>query len=73
MNHSDDVPVAHEIGAEIVTKEIINDDLEPLSALLRTCADRSDVNLIVTTGGTGFGPRDNTPRYALSAAQSPAR
>lgn len=50
-----------EMGAAIVAKEIISDDLEPLAEKLRAYADRSDVNLIVTTGGTGFGPRDNTP------------
>jgi molybdopterin adenylyltransferase len=50
-----------ELGAEIVAKEIVNDDLEPLADKLRAYADRPDVNLIVTTGGTGFGPRDNAP------------
>ena len=50
-----------EIGAHIVAKEILSDDLEPLSEKLREYADRQDVNLIVTTGGTGLGPRDNTP------------
>jgi molybdopterin adenylyltransferase len=50
-----------ELGAEIVAKEIVNDDLEPLADMLRAYADRAGVNLIVTTGGTGFGPRDNTP------------
>src|SRR6185369_14564479 len=49
------------IGARIVAKEILSDDLEPLSDKLREYADRPDVNLIITTGGTGFGPRDNTP------------
>ena len=49
------------IGARIVAKEILADDLEPLADKLREYADRPDVNLIVTTGGTGFGPRDNTP------------
>jgi molybdenum cofactor synthesis domain-containing protein len=49
------------IQAHIVAKEILSDDLEPLSEKLREYADRPDVNLIVTTGGTGFGPRDNTP------------
>ncbi len=50
-----------EINAHVVAKEILNDDLEPLSDKLRQYADRPDVNLIITTGGTGFGPRDNTP------------
>ena len=55
------VQLLTELGAEIVAKEIVNDDLEPLADMLRAYADRADVNLIVTTGGTGFGPRDNTP------------
>ena len=50
-----------ELGAEIVAREIVNDDPEPLADMLRAYADRAGVNLIVTTGGTGFGPRDNTP------------
>ena len=49
------------IGARIVAKEILADDLEPLAGKLREYAERADVNLVVTTGGTGFGPRDNTP------------
>ena len=48
-------------GAEIVASKILSDDLDPLAQSLREFADRRDVNLIVTTGGTGFGPRDNTP------------
>jgi len=47
--------------ARTSTKEILCDDLEPLSDKLREYADRPDVDLIVTTGGTGFGPRNNTP------------
>src|SRR5689334_4617739 len=50
-----------DLGAHIVAKEILSDDLEPLSDKLREYSDRADVNLILTTGGTGFGPRDNTP------------
>jgi molybdenum cofactor synthesis domain-containing protein len=55
------VQLLTELGAEIVAKEIVNDDLESLADKLRSYADRPDVNLIMTTGGTGFGPRDNTP------------
>ena len=55
------VQLLTELGAEIVAKDIVNDDRDPLADKLRDYADRDDVNLIVTTGGTGFGPRDNTP------------
>ena len=55
------VQLLTELGAQIVAKEIVNDDLEPLAEMLRAYSDRADVNLIITTGGTGFGPRDNTP------------
>ena len=49
------------LGATIVERRILSDDLDPLAQTLKEFADRSDVNLIVTTGGTGLGPRDNTP------------
>jgi molybdenum cofactor synthesis domain-containing protein len=48
-------------GAELVAREILSDDLEPLAAALRAYAEREDLNLVVTTGGTGLSPRDNTP------------
>lgn len=50
-----------DLGAEIVAAKILSDDLDPLVQSLKEFADRDDVNLIVTTGGTGLGPRDNTP------------
>ena len=60
------VQLLTELGAEIVAQDIVNDDLEPLAHKLRAYADLKHVNLIVTTGGTGFGPRDNTPEATLS-------
>jgi molybdopterin adenylyltransferase len=48
-------------GAEVVDKIIVPDDTEKIVELLRTQAAREDVNLILTTGGTGLAPRDNTP------------
>src|SRR5215208_490182 len=50
-----------EHGAQIVETKILSDDLDPLVQALKDFADRENVNLIVTTGGTGLGPRDNTP------------
>ncbi len=48
-----------EINAEIIDKLIITDDLDNLVETLKVQSER--VNLIITTGGTGFSPRDNTP------------
>jgi molybdopterin adenylyltransferase len=48
-------------GAEIVERSIVSDDLEHLRNTLYNLAEREDINLVITTGGTGFGPRDNTP------------
>ena len=67
------VQLLTELGAEIVAKDIVNDDLEPLAHKLRAYADLKHVNLIVTTGGTGFGPRDNTPEATLSIIERAAR
>ena len=61
-----------EMGAEIVETKIVSDDLAPLSELLRVSAERSDVNLIVTTGGTGLAPRDNTPEATLAVIEREA-
>jgi molybdopterin adenylyltransferase len=47
-------------GAEVVERLIVTDDLEHLRNTLYSLTER-DINLILTTGGTGFGPRDNTP------------
>jgi molybdenum cofactor synthesis domain-containing protein len=48
-------------GAEVVETGILSDDLEPLAQRLDEIARRGHVNVILTTGGTGLGPRDNTP------------
>jgi molybdopterin adenylyltransferase len=55
-----------------VATEILPDDLEPLAEKLRTFAERKDVNLIVTTGGTGFSPRDHTPEATRAVIQKEA-
>ena len=66
------VQLLQEIGAEIVETKIVSDDLEPLTETLRLFADRSDVNLVITTGGTGFSPRDNTPEATLAVIERAA-
>lgn len=66
------VELLKSVGAEIVATEILADDLGPLSEKLRMYADRADVNLIVTTGGTGFAPRDNTPEATRAVIEREA-
>ena len=46
-------------------KVITPDDRAVIAAQLRSWADGGDVELIVTTGGTGVGPRDVTPEATL--------
>ena len=56
-------------GATVVAREVVSDELGPLAAKLRELADRVDVNLVVTTGGTGLGPRDNTPEATRAVVE----
>ncbi len=46
-------------------KTITPDDRAVIAAQLRSWADSGDLSLIVTTGGTGVGPRDVTPEATL--------
>ncbi len=45
----------------IIDQTIISDDLKTIENALIKYADHENVDLIITTGGTGFSPRDNTP------------
>jgi molybdenum cofactor synthesis domain-containing protein len=60
------------VGAEVVARFVLSDDLEPLRERIRECAERADVNLVVTTGGTGFAPRDNTPEATRAVIEREA-
>ena len=48
-------------GFRRVLRDIVADERELIAAKLREWCDGGDVDLIVTTGGTGLGPRDVTP------------
>ena len=51
-------------GFGIAVRPVVPDDRPQVEALLRVLADERGVRLVVTTGGTGFGPRDVTPEAA---------
>lgn len=48
-------------GFEVVTSRIVPDDAAALKEALIYFADELNVDLVLTTGGTGFGPRDVMP------------
>lgn len=58
-----------ELGWEIVSTEVIADDFTALQRLLRRTADADAADVILTTGGTGFGPRDVTPEATNEVAE----
>lgn len=66
------IELLREIGAEIVEKMIVSDDFENLRQTLYVLTERPDVNLIVTTGGTGFSERDNTPEATRAVIEREA-
>lgn len=59
-------------GAEVHDRVIVKDDLEELIHTLHELADRDDINLILTTGGTGFAPRDVTPEATRAVIEREA-
>lgn len=54
---------------EVVHTAIIPDDFERIKAELLLCADEKRIPLVLTTGGTGFSPRDITPEATLAVVQ----
>ena len=50
-----------EHDVEIANYRVLPDDPEAASAQLIAYADEDGLDMVVTTGGTGFGPRDTTP------------
>ena len=58
-----------EIGAEVIEKIIVTDDYENLRQTLHVTTGRDDVNLVITTGGTGLTVRDNTPEATIAVIE----
>ena len=55
-------------GYRIIETLILPDDQKGLEQQLIRLSDQRQVNLILTTGGTGFSPRDTTPEATIAVA-----
>lgn len=57
-----------EAGFQVVEEILLPDDAEALKKTLIRLADQRQLDLILTTGGTGFAPRDITPEATIAVA-----
>ncbi len=53
--------MASQQGWQVISTSIVPDNLEKLTKILVEWADSGDMDVILTTGGTGFSPYDITP------------
>lgn len=61
--------IAEQNGYEVVSYTLLPDEREQISAELRRLCDENIAELVLTTGGTGFSPRDCTPEATLDVAE----
>ena len=65
------VRILKDKGFDVVYTAIIPDEREMIRAELTKCADEKGIALVLTTGGTGFSPRDITPEAAMDVIERP--
>lgn len=64
--------IVTEAGYEVLKYIMVPDEKEELAKAMVYLADELSVNLILTTGGTGFSKRDVTPEATLSVLEREA-
>ena len=63
--------ILKERAYDVVYTAIVPDEGEQIKAELRKCSDELGVALVLTTGGTGFSPRDITPEATMAVIERP--
>ena len=58
-----------QLGWDVVTEVVLPDEPAAIRDRLEFLADSGATDLILTTGGTGIGPRDSTPEATTQACQ----
>ncbi len=54
------------LDSRVVKYEVVPDEVDVIASKLTEWADGGGMDVILTTGGTGLGPRDVTPEATLS-------
>lgn len=65
------VQLLQERGYEVVHTQIVPDDRDAIRNALLACTDEKQISLVLTTGGTGFSPRDITPEVTMELVERP--
>ncbi len=65
------VEILKDKGFDVTYTQMIPDDRELIKAELIKCADELNIALVLTTGGTGFSPRDITPEATMEVVERP--
>jgi len=58
-------------GWQVLRQQIIPDDFSAIRQLLANWSESGDLDVILTTGGTGFSPRDVTPEATQAVIERP--
>lgn len=58
-----------QLGWDVVSESVLPDEPDQIRDRLVSLADGGATDLILTTGGTGIGPRDSTPEATTQACQ----
>lgn len=60
------------LGVEVVACIVVPDDRSIIASTLQTQCIRTDIHLVMTTGGTGLAARDVTPEATRDVIEKPA-
>ena len=63
------VQILKEKGFDVIYTSIIPDEQEMIKEELVKCSDELGIALVLTTGGTGFSPRDITPEATMEVVE----
>jgi molybdopterin adenylyltransferase len=63
------ITMLSDIGVDIIHTKIIPDEKDQITEVLIDYADTKELDLVITTGGTGVSPRDVTPDATLAVIE----